>query len=279
MNRIGTSVWVMAVFFAAMMFQSCHVFRKAEEPKVKEPRNTREDRSAPDLQQLIRENAFKAGTISAKASVKTEGGQQEGSFNITLRLQTDTMIWISISPMLGIEVARILATRDSVKFMDRLNNKYALADYQFLSQMLDVNVDFDILQGVLTGNLFAYRKNKFNSVYVEDSCYILSTMSKRKLKRSLEDVDITKPVVQDVWVEDSTFRITRLSIEDLRVQKSLLTDYFDYRQTDAGLFPFKSSTMVKAGQQMRISIEYDKVSVNNALEFPFTIPKGYEKIR
>ena len=123
-----------------MMFQSCHVFRKTEEPKVKEPRNTREDRSAPDLQQLIRENAFKAGTISAKASVKTEGGQQEGSFNITLRLQTDTMIWISISPMLGIEVARILATRDSVKFMDRLNNKYALADYQFLSQMLDVNV-------------------------------------------------------------------------------------------------------------------------------------------
>jgi hypothetical protein len=95
----------------------------------------------------------------------------------------------------------------------------------------------------------------------------------------LEDVDITKPVVQDVWVEDSTFRITRLSIEDLRVQKSLLTDYFDYRQTDAGLFPFKSSTMVKAGQQMRISIEYDKVTVNNALEFPFTIPKGYEKIR
>ncbi|MFM7822330.1 MAG: DUF4292 domain-containing protein [Bacteroidota bacterium] len=37
--------------------------------------------------------------------------------------------------------------------------------------------------------------------------------------------------------------------------------------------------MVKAGQQMRISIEYDKVSVNNPLEFPFTIPKGYEKIR
>ena len=142
MNSFGKSAWIVAAFVAVLLFPSCHVFRRAEQPKVKEPRNV-EDRSAPDLQQLIRDNAFKAGTISAKASVKTEGGQQEGSFNITLRLQTDSMIWISISPMLGIEVARVLATRDSVKFMDRLNNKYALADYQFLSQMLDVNVDLD----------------------------------------------------------------------------------------------------------------------------------------
>lgn len=278
MNRSRSTAMVAIGLTAVFLVQGCSIFRKAEEPKVKEPRNVA-DRSAPDLQQLIRENAFKARSISAKASVKTEGGQQEGSFNITMRLQTDSLIWISISPLLGIEVARILVSRDSVKFMDRLNNKYALTDYQFLSQMLDVNIDFDILQGVLTGNLFSYKKNKFNSVYVEDSCYILSTLSKRKLKRSLEDVDVTKPVVQDVWVQDSTFRITRLSIEDLRVQKSLLTDYYDYRVTDAGLFPFKSSTLVKTVQQMKILIDYEKVSVNGSLEFPFTIPKGYEKIR
>lgn len=278
MNKVRQTVYWALGLSIILTVQACNLLRRAEEPKVKVPRNV-EDRSAPDLQQLIRQNAFNAQAISAKASVKTEGGQQEGSFNINMRLQKDSVIWISITPLLGIEVARILVTRDSVKFMDRLNNKYALTDYQFLSQMLDVNVDFEILQGVLTGNLFSYKKNKFNSVYVEDSCYILSTMSKRKLKRSLEDVDVSKPVVQDVWVQDSTFRIMRLSIEDMRVQKSLLTDYFDYRPTDAGLFPFKSSTIVKSGQEMKISIEYEKVSVNGSLDFPFTIPKGYEKIR
>jgi len=278
MNRFWHKAFSVLGLSTLILLQACHVFKKAEEPKVKEPRNV-EDRSAPDLQQLIRNNAFKAEGISAKASVKTEGGQQDATFNINMRLQTDSTIWISISPLLGIEVARVLVTRDSVKFMDRINNKYALTDYQFLSQMLDVNIDFDILQGILTGNLFAYKKNKFNSVYVEDSCYILSTMSKRKLKRSLEDVDVSKPVVQDVWVQDSTFRIMRLSIEDLRVQKSLLTDYYDYRLTEAGLFPFKSSTLVKSGQQMKIWIDYEKVTVSNSLEFPFSVPKGYEKIR
>ncbi|MFZ9943993.1 MAG: DUF4292 domain-containing protein [Bacteroidia bacterium] len=37
--------------------------------------------------------------------------------------------------------------------------------------------------------------------------------------------------------------------------------------------------MVKSGQQMKIWIDYEKVTVSNSLEFPFSVPKGYEKIR
>ncbi|MBK8414658.1 MAG: DUF4292 domain-containing protein [Bacteroidetes bacterium] len=38
--------------------------------------------------------------------------------NINLRIKTDSLTWISKSPLLGIEVARVMITRDSVKFMD-----------------------------------------------------------------------------------------------------------------------------------------------------------------
>ncbi len=171
-----------------------------------------------------------------------------------------------------------MLTRDSVLFIDRLSNKYSVSDYQFLNNLFNVNVDFDIIQGVLTGNLFAYKKGKFNSVYLEDSYYILSTLSKRKLKRSLEDVDINKPIVQDLWVDGVNYRITKLSIEDQRTSKSLLTDYADHRQTEGGLFPFRSSTLIKADKQIKIDIEYSKVNLNTELEYPFKIPAGYEKI-
>jgi hypothetical protein len=270
-------VFITVLLFTLALIPSCKTREKAAGPIVKDSRKT-EDRTAPDLQQLIQDNAFKPSTINARAAVKTSGGSLEGSFNITLRLKTDSAIWISVSPLLGIEVARALITRDSVKFIDRLNKKYALADFQFLSNLLNVNVDFDIVQGVLTGNFFAYRKNRFNSVYVEDSHYILSTLSKRKLKRSLEETDISKPVIQDVWVEDGTFRITRLAIEDLRAQKSLYTDYLDFRATGGGLFPFKSSTRVKGEQEVNLDIEYNRVVVNTPIEFPFNIPSGYARI-
>ena len=36
----------------------------------------------------------------------------------------DSAIWLSISPLLGIEAVRVLLTKDSVKALDRLNNIY-----------------------------------------------------------------------------------------------------------------------------------------------------------
>jgi Domain of unknown function (DUF4292) len=256
----------------------CKTRQNAVPPVVKEAKKP-EDKTAPDLQQLIAANSFNARTFTAKAAVQSIVGGQDNSFNINLRLCTDSAIWISISPLLGIEVARVLVTRDSVKFIDRLNKKYSVSDFQFLNDLLQVNVDFDIIQGVLTGNLFAYKKNKFNSVYIEDRYYILSTLSKRKLKRSLEDVDISKPIVQDLWVDGSNYRITRLNVEDQRLNKTLLTDYADHRQTEGGLFPFKSKTVITAGKTLKIDIEYQKLTLNNDIDFPFTIPAGYERIQ
>jgi len=256
----------------------CKTSHKSVMPVVRDSKKP-EDKSAPDLQQLIAKNSFKAKTLTAKAAVQSVIGEQENSFNINLRIHTDSIIWISITPLLGIEVARVMVTRDSVMFMDRLNKKFSVSDFQMLNELLQVNVDFDIIQGVLTGNLFAYKKNKFNSVYIEEQYYILSTLSKRKLKRSLEDADINKPIVQDLWVNDSTYRVIKLNVEDQRLNKSLLTDYEDHRQSDGGLFPYKSKTVIKAEKLVKIDIEYLKLTLNNEIEFPFTIPQGYERIQ
>ncbi|MBK6643722.1 MAG: DUF4292 domain-containing protein [Bacteroidetes bacterium] len=238
-NCYGRIPVILFVVVVAIMtgLSSCKTRHKAQVPVVKDEKNP-DDKSAPDLQQLIYDNSFKVNSFSAKASVKTNIGDQSNSFNINLRIKTDSVIWISVSPLLGIEVARVMITRDSVKFMDRLNNKYSNSDFRFFNDLLNVNIDFEIIQGILTGNLFSYKKNKFNSVYIEDKYYILSTLSKRKLKRSLEDIDPNKPIVQDMWVSYQNYRITRLSVEDQRLQKSLLTDYSDHRQTEGGLFPF-----------------------------------------
>lgn len=270
---ITTLLFCTALVLVSM--PSCKVSSKTA--KVKEEKKP-EDKSAPDLQTLIENNSFKATTITAKASVKSVSGTEETSFNINMRLRTDSALWVSISPLLGIEVARVLITRDTVKFIDRLNNKYAVTDYNYLNDLFQVNIDFDIIQGVLTGNLFAYKKNKFNSVYLEDRYYILSTLSKKKLKRSLEDIDINKPIVQDMWVDASSYRITRLSIEDQRMQKSLQTEYSDHRGTDGGLFPYRSSTVIVTDKQVRVDIEYSRVNLNEPITFPFNIPSGYERI-
>ncbi len=274
-GRIWLALFLTVAFYSTL--PSCKTRHKSITPVVKEP-GKNEDKSAPDLQQLITDHAFKANNLNGKASVKSVTGNQTMSFTINFRMQTDSLIWISVSPLLGIEVARVLISKDSVKYIDRINNRYSITDYRLLNDLFDVNVDFEIIQGILTGNLFSYKKNKFNSVYLEDGLYILSTLSKRKLKRSLEDVDVSKPVVQDMWVDGSSYRITRLRIEDQRMNKSLDTQYSDHRLTEGGLFPFRSVTLVQTGQLVKIDIDFSKIIINSNPEFPFNIPDSYERV-
>ena len=81
-----------------------------------------------------------------------------------------------------------------------------------------------------------------------------------------------------MWVDASSYRIIKLNIEDQRTGKSLQTDYSDHRQTEGGLFPFKSKTTVAAEKQLKVDIEYNRLTVNASTDFPFSIPSSFEKI-
>ncbi len=81
-----------------------------------------------------------------------------------------------------------------------------------------------------------------------------------------------------MWIDDVTYRITKLSIEDKRVCNRMTTDYSDFRDTDGGLFPYKSSTKISASKNINIDLEFTKLSLNKELSFPFSVPETYEQI-
>ncbi|MBL7929547.1 MAG: DUF4292 domain-containing protein [Bacteroidia bacterium] len=259
---------------------SCRTTKKTEKPIVIRESKKLIERTADELLSLIYQNSFNAEWVAAKAEVESNVDSKKNSFDITLRMRKDSVIWVSISPLLGLEAARVMITRDSVKYMSRLNKEYQISDYNFLNNWLRMNIDFDIIQGILTGNIFAYKKNKFSSVYEnEDRYYILSTLSRRKLKRAMEEKDPNKPVVQDMWISDENFRIIKLSIEDDRINKSLVTEYSNFKSTAAGEFPYESKTNISAEKKSDFSISFKKVIVNEPQQFPFNIPGSYKSIR
>lgn len=240
-----------------------------------------ENESVQDLLTSLDSASFKPEWVNAKASVTTIDDGNETSFNISMRARKDSVIWISISPLLGIEVARVLITPDTVKFLDRLHGKYQANTFETINKLLQLKVNFEIVQSLLYGNFFSYKKNenRFNSVYLEDKYYILSSLNKHKLKRSLEEKDPNKPVIQDVYVNHVYFRVLKMSVEDQKIGKSLETEYDDFRITDGGQFPFKSVTKISAEKNFEIHIEYGKISTGEPQEFPFNVPNNYERER
>lgn len=278
MSRSG-GLGVLTFFFLLTLF-SCKSRQKAV-PITRGENKPMHSDSVAELLDRLDSSAFKPVWMNAKASVTTIQDGSETSFNISLRAKRDSIIWISISPLLGIEVARVILTADSVKFLDRLHGKYQVSTFETINKLLQLKVNFEIVQALMFGNFFAYKKNenRFNSVYLEDRYYILSSLNKNKLRRALEEKDPNKPIIQDVYVNSDYYRIIKMSVEDQRISKKLLTDYDDFRETEAGQFPFKSKTKISADKDFEIDIEYSKLSVGQEQEFPFTVPSNYERIR
>ena len=67
-------------------------------------------------QENIEINTFKFDYFTAKAKLNYTNGDQKLSAVANLRIKYDSLIWISISPGLGIEVLRLKLTTDSVFF-------------------------------------------------------------------------------------------------------------------------------------------------------------------
>lgn len=269
-----------SLILVLIFLHSCKA-RKAAQPAtpVGDVKAMRSE-SVDSLLNKVQQYSFKAEWMSAKANVTVVDSGEKTSFDISLRIHKDSVIWISASPLLGIEVARVMITPDSIKVLDRLHSKYQCSSFEYVNKLLQMKVNFEIVQALLTGNFFAYKRseNKFNSVYLEDKYYILSSLTKHKLKRSLEEKDPNKPVIQDCYISPDLYRVITMSVEDQKIHKSLLSNYNDFRQTDGGAFPFKSTTHIAADKVFDINIEYTKVQTGEQQEFPFTVPPRYEKI-
>jgi hypothetical protein len=252
---------------------SCKTARKI-------PHSPLTKKTAQELSQLITLNEFKYDWINAKLSANIITKDKDQSVTINLRIRKDSAIWMSVSPALGIEVARVLITKDSIKIMDRLNSKYIVTNYNYINDLLQVQVDFDMLQSLLTGNNFSYlNEKKFKSAFLDGDRYVLSTLGKRRLKKTIvEDKEITRGVVQDTWVDPEYYKVVKMLIKDKKNNKQLISTYQDHRVIENQRFPFVSTFDIESYKTVKVKIEYSKIVINKLQEFPFTIPDKYAKM-
>ena len=100
--------------------------------------------------QLIKESGkreVKFKTLQAKVKIDIIDGLKESGYTLNLRMETDKTIWLSAT--LGL--ARAMITPDRVQFYDKINDQYFDGDYQLLSDLLGVELNFKKVQSLLIG--------------------------------------------------------------------------------------------------------------------------------
>ena len=273
MTRFRIFLLSSIVLFSLFLI-SCHPQKKVIKAPIKEE-------GADYLFSKLKQNELKFEWFSAKFSANYQNKGESNSFDGQLRICHDSVIWLSFSPMLGIEVFRILITTDSVKFINRINNTYFTGDYNYLNKFLNTNIDFDILQSFLTGNdLSFYEEGKFKASLDGDQ-YKLSTAERGKLKKfvrgSEEQIMI---LIQNIWIDPETFKINKADVKEIRRPNiKLEASYSGFEKINEQLFPRNVEFDLSAENRIQLSVEFNRININTPQSFPFKIPTNFRQVK
>jgi len=263
-----------SIFLSSLFFYSCNPQKKIIKAPIKEE-------GADYLFEKLKQNELKFEWFTSKFSASYKNKGESNSFDGQIRIRHDSVIWLSFTPLLGIEVFRIIITEDSVKFINRINNTYFIGDYSYVNKFLNTNIDFDILQSFITGNDLSFYENGKFKASLEGSQYKLSTAERMKLKKVVRNSqEPLKILIQNIWIDPESFKITRANVKDIRKQNlKLEASYSVFEKVESQSFPKEVNFDIYADNNIHVSVEFNRININTPQLFPFRIPPSYRQVK
>lgn len=238
-------------------------------------------KNAKALTKYIKENELSYNWMYAKANVESTIDGKEESFDIKVRIRKDSAMLVSIQYLLGIEVAKVLITKDSVKMVVYPKKQYFRGDFNYINEILHADLDFDLLQAVLFGNSaeFHDEDDKLKPVTDRQNCrYLLSTERKRKLKKIVEGQQLKEPL-QTMTLDPVTFKIVKNEFIDVQTNRIFIANYEKYPAvTDSVYAPRHVNIDIVAEKKVNLKIDYVRMEKNTPQKISINIPSKYEPI-
>ncbi|MCX8018960.1 MAG: DUF4292 domain-containing protein [Chitinophagaceae bacterium] len=271
---------VLSILFSiSLFFTSCCASKKTavsgipEDKSVqdttrKEPESVTTEDAVGSVQALlkkIREHSIAYHTFSGKAEVDyfdTQGNKY--GFQANIRMMKDSVLWISLNAVLGIEVARIMLTSDSVKILDKQNKVVIQRTQEQLKEIFGLPLNLQILQGWLTATPLSDEAG-INIIQNASDVAILQ----------FSDMGKTHTLIYDVT--GNFWRSEELNFGTGRNSIRWIVDYSGYENKNNFYFPLDRNVSITENFQRTIKIRFKSYVFNEKLSFPFSIPKNYEK--
>ncbi len=276
MSKISSLLFrIIMLLVITVSLVACTGSRKAVREPLKE-------KGADYLVNKLKEHELKFDQFSAKFNVNYTVGKKKTTVSGNLRILRDSIIWISITPALGIEAVRFMLTPDSIKYINRLNDTYLLQSFSYINKLLNKTLDYDMAQAFLIGNDFSlYESNTFRAS-VDNQLYKLSTVDRRKLRRFVRrsEDDISIPI-QSIWLDPENFKISKVLLKEAeRDSRKFLANYSEFENIEGKLIPSNLDFRVETvDKKIRIIISFSKIQIDQEQTYPFKVPESYSEIK
>ncbi|PXY44965.1 DUF4292 domain-containing protein [Flavobacterium hydrophilum] len=211
------------------------------------------------------ENKLDFSTLYIKASAKYEDEKQSQNVTAEIKIEKDKQILVSIR-FLGITMAKALITTTTVSYYEKIKGSYYEGDFTSLSKWLGTELDYNKVQNLLVGEaLDDLRKGKYTQTIVENLI-------------RLEDEKETN-LKKTFFLEPEKYLLQKEQISQAAENIQLEIKYSDNKVFNQGTLP--TSIEINAIQpkgKTDINLNYNTISFNEELSFPYSVPSGYKKI-
>jgi hypothetical protein len=206
---------------------------------------------------------FKTFSAKAKVSYEDHNGKQP-DFNAFIRLQKDSVVWVSISAtFLGIEAFRVYITPDTLIILNKLDKSVESHPFQYVESIAHIPLNFATLQDIIIGN----------PVYVGDSI-----VSYRQTENHIMIGTVGNFFKNLITLSSSNNELQRIKLDDVNVYENRTAAllYDDYERNSGFDFSTTREINVNEKSKVDIKISYKQYEFNKELSYPFSVPRNYK---
>jgi hypothetical protein len=219
------------------------------------------DNSKTDRLNAIKSKMAAFNTLSIKAKADLNIANKSNDVTMNIRIRNNEAIWVSVTAIAGLEVARALITPDSVKVLNRLDNVYIKKPFSYIYEFTNDQITFKTLQSVLVGNLI--------TEFVTDQTDLSIDGPQVQLKNTLGSM------IYNVNVNDQN-KVVKSDLSDPAANQSLIVEYGEFLPASQQEIP--QSVMMKSSvknKNIGLNLKFSKVEIDVPVDLPFKVPERF----
>ena len=200
-----------------------------------------------------------------KARMVLRDANKEREVKANIRVRKDSVIWMTFS-VIGVQGGKALINKDSITIVSNVDKEYYVFEYPELSKRYNFEINYDVIQSAMLGNLLIARKDE-DEIIPESSMFLL--------KQKAGTVQVTN------YINAASMKVEKIDMKEANSNNSLVLNYSNFQPVADKLFPYNGTINLfyktLAGVlNTTVIFEYNKAEVGDKeLKFPFNIPKRY----
>lgn len=231
---------------------------------------------------------------SKKMNVDFDINGTKNSISASFQVERDDEIYMSIRK-LNFPVGKIKVTTDSISIVNYLQKSYLYGDIEAAQYLMGANVDFRLLQAVLTADMRAltdddiYNKNLIS--VIDNGMYRIDSQVKgkigkaiekgkdKRLSRYMDKMDPDDFVNFSIWVDPQLFVVRKIQLQNEKDDETITLSYDNYEKIQRQKFPCEASfEYLSKDKKIVLDLEIVKQTINKREDVAFTIPDKYKRI-